>query len=137
MNSIAVETIATYLSVIIDSCIDVSCRLSVGVQMAGLATVHWFALSANNKSISLAAQNVGNMLHTVRRKGAFSAGYDCSKPRKQNVDFSEKILKLLTELHAKRVFPSQTKITKEVQLVMQKDIKVSDWRRKHMRCVHL
>jgi hypothetical protein len=27
-------------------------------QMAGLGTVHWFALSANNKRISLATQNV-------------------------------------------------------------------------------
>jgi hypothetical protein len=125
-NQVIFESISIYLSVIVDSCIEVSCRLSIGVQMLGIPGFHWFALSANNKSISLGPQNVGNMLHVVRKKAAFTVGYDCTKARKQNVDFSEKITQLLTTTFTSNKVKSEDtkKLAKEDLTNMQKDIKV-------------
>jgi hypothetical protein len=124
-DEVIMESISAYLSVIVDSCIEVSCRLSIGVQMYGVRGFHWFALSANNKSISLGPQNVGNMLHVVRKKAAFTVGYDCTKARKQNVDFSDKIMHLLTNLFATNKAKTEEKnISKEDIIEMQKNLKV-------------
>eukprot|EP01036_Dinobryon_divergens_P024529 gene24529-32991_t len=123
-DEVIIESISAYLSVIVDSCIEVSCRLSIGVQMYGVRGFHWFALSANNKSISLGPQNVGNMLHVVRKKAAFTVGYDCTKARKQNVDFSDKIMHLLTNLFATKKAKTEGKnLSKEDIMEMQKDLK--------------
>ena len=126
-GSLILDSICTYISVLIDSCIEVSCRLSVCVQMVGMPGFHWFALSANNKSISLGVQNVGNMLHSVRRKAAFSVGYDCTKSRKQNVDFSERISSLLSDLFSTSRVNHQhveQNTISEALPAMQKDLKV-------------